>query len=407
MIKGGGLGQPTDPPGGGSYFDPILQHNGRPERRQGYCSDIFAQAAIDFCTTTGDRPFFAYLAFNCAHEPLEAPPRELAEYQKMNLALSEFPKLAKPIPPAFAPTADAISRVYAMITNIDANVGKVLKALDAGGLAASTIVIFMTDNGPAKFRFNAGLRGAKGSVYDGGIHVPCYVRWPGRFPAGLAVDPIAAHIDLVPTLLDVCGGKPPERVKLDGKSLLPLLTGEQTAGWPDRTLYFQWHRGDRPELGRAFAARSQAYKLVRPEPLPDARKQPPLELYDMVHDPLELQNVAASHPEIVSKLYASYTAWFKDVSATRGFDPVRIEVRGTRDDPTILTRQDWRGPRAGWEPNDLGYWELSVPRRTVRCDGTRQAEAISDQASRFMRAHRSRAVAQARAVRMLVPGLGA
>jgi arylsulfatase A-like enzyme len=369
VIKGGGLGQPSDPPGGGSYTDPILQHNGKPEHSKGYCSDIFTQAAIQFVSAPGNRPFFAYLAFNCAHEPLEAPPVELAQYQKMNLALSEFPSLGKPIPREFAPSVDTVARAYAMITNIDTNVGKALEALEARGLAGDTIVVFLTDNGPAKFRFNAGLRGAKGTVYDGGIHVPCYLRWPGRFPAGLEIDRIAAHIDLVPTFLDACGVKRPEGLVLDGKSLLPLLRGTQTAGWRDRTLFFQWHRGDEPELGRSFAARSQTHKLVRPEPLPGARKTPPLELYDMEHNPLELQNIAAQHPDLVSKMYAEYRVWFRDVSATRGFDPVRFELGGARQNPTILTRQDWRGPRAGWEDNDLGYWEVML-RRAGRFDIT-------------------------------------
>ena len=83
---------------------------------------------------------------------------------------------------------------------------------------------------------------------------------------------------------------------------------------------------------------------MRPEPLPGAPKVPPLELYDMEHDPLELKNIAAEHPDIVSKMYAEYQAWFQDVSSTRGFGPVRIELGGTAQNPTILTRQDWRGP---------------------------------------------------------------
>jgi arylsulfatase A-like enzyme len=362
VIKGGGIGQPSDPPGGSSYFDPILQHNGAGRRYQGYCSDIFAHAAIEFMEKSGGRPFFAYLAFNCVHEPLEAPLRELDDYRNMNLSPSEFPKLGPPIPKAFAPTSLTIAKVYAMITNIDTNVGKVLKALDSTGKVGDTIVVFLTDNGPAQFRFNAGLRGAKGSVYDGGIHVPCYIRWPRHFPAGLVVDRTAAHIDIVPTLLDACGVKPPPHVKLDGKSLLPLWLGRQTAGWKDRTLFFQWHRGDRPEVGRAFAARTQNYKLLRREPIEGAKGVPPLELYDMEHDPLELQSVAAAHRDVVSKLFAEYKAWFHDVGSSRGFDPVRIELGGTRENPTILTRQDWRGPRAGWNVNDLGYWEVDVAR---------------------------------------------
>ena len=247
--------------------------------------------------------------------------------------MSEFPKLGQPIPAPFAAPPETIAQVYAMITNIDTNVGRVLKALDDRRLAGDTIVIFMTDNGPAQVRFNAGLRGWKGSVYDGGIRVPFYIRWPGHFPAGHEVDRIAAHIDVLPTLLDACGLSPPAGVRLDGKSLLPLLRGVQTAGWPDRTLYFQWHRGDQPEPDRAFAARSQTYKLLRHEPIAAALKKPALELYDMEHDPLELHNIAAEHPEILSKMHAGYLAWFKDVSGTRGFAPVRIEVGGAREEP--------------------------------------------------------------------------
>ena len=254
VIKGGGIGQAADPPGGSSYFDPILQHNGAAEGYKGYCSDVFASAAIDFLKSGSDRPFFAYLAFNCPHEPLEVPEPDLELYKAMDLKLSSFPQLGQPVFRAVGISSRYCWRVYAMVSNIDKNVGRVLKALDDRKLAADTIVIFLTDNGAAQVRFNAGLRGWKGSVFDGGIRVPCYLRWPEHFPGRLVVEKIAAHIDLMPTLLDACGISPPEGLKLDGKSLLPLITGKQTAGWPDRTLYFQWHRGDQPEAGRARRA---------------------------------------------------------------------------------------------------------------------------------------------------------
>ena len=199
---------------------------------------------------------------------------------------------------------------------------------------------------------------------DGGIRVPCYLRWPDHFPARLAVDKIAAHIDIMPTLLEACSVAPPQGLKLDGKSLLPLLTGKQTAGWPGRTLYFQWHRGDQPEPGRAFAARSQTYKLLRREPIPGA-KPPPLELFDMDHDPLELEDVAVRHRDIVSSMHKDYLAWFKDVSATRGYAPSPIELGGTRENPSVLTRQDWRGPPlAGpWNPQTTSAsWHVQVAR---------------------------------------------
>jgi arylsulfatase A-like enzyme len=362
VIKGGGIGQPSDPPGGSSYFDPVLQHNGRTEQHQGYCSDVFTTAAIDFLESGDRRPFFIYLAFNCPHDPLQAPPAELAQYRAMSLHAGDFPQVGAPIPPGQMSGPDTIARVYAMVTNIDTNVGRILAALDARGVAQDTIVIFLTDNGPAQPRFNAGWRGRKGTVYEGGIHVPCFIRWPGRLPGGSVVDRIAAHIDLVPTLLEACGVPAPSSVRLDGRSLFPLLRGRTDVTWPDRTLFFQWHRGDRPERDRAFAARGQRYKLLRPEPPPGSRQVPPLELYDLKNDPWEQRNLAGEHPQIVARMHAEYLAWFQDVAATRGFDPSRIELGGPRENPTILTRQDWRGPRAAWGPDSLGFWEVFVAR---------------------------------------------
>src|SRR5262249_16748730 len=161
--------------------------------------------------------------------PLEAPEAELAAYQNIDLSPSAFPQLGHPIPPDRMTPAEDIARVYAMVTNIDTNVGRILGALTDRGLAGNTIVIFMTDNGPAKIRFNAGLRGYKGTVYEGGIRVPCYIRWPGHFAPGSVVDRMAAHIDMFPTLLEACQVAVPANLKLDGKSLMPLLRGETKA----------------------------------------------------------------------------------------------------------------------------------------------------------------------------------
>jgi arylsulfatase A-like enzyme len=363
VIKGGGIGQASDPPGGSNYLDPILQDNGQQRKMSGYCSDVYTSAAIEFVSASDYRPFFAYLAFNCPHSPLLQPPEaELAAYQSVDVSPSAFPQLGHPVPPALMMPSDDIRRVYAMVTNIDTNVGRILGALASKGLAEDTIVIFMTDNGPAKPRFNAGLRGYKGTVYEGGIRVPFYIRWPGHFPAGLVVDRLAAHIDVFPTLLEACQVEVPRNLKLDGRSLMPLLRDGKYALWPDRTLYFQWHRGDVPELGRAFTARSQRYKLVRPEAPEGANTLPKLQLFDLQSDPGEEHDIAAANHRLVEQMHAGYLAWFRDVSSTRGFDPARIDIGGPREDPTVLTRQDWRGPRAGWEPNDLGYWEVNVVR---------------------------------------------
>src|SRR5262249_43483081 len=146
--------------------------------------------------------------------------------------------------------------------------------------------------------------------------------------------------------------------------LAPLLHNQKVE-WGDRTLFFQWHRGETPELYRACAARSQDWKIVQPDgagPEGKAPNEPIFKLYDMKNDPLELKDVAADHPENVAKMRKQYEVWFKDVSATRGYGPVRIHVGAPQENPSLLTRQDWRGPKTSWAADGLGFWEVTVAR---------------------------------------------
>jgi arylsulfatase/arylsulfatase A len=342
---GGGIAQPADPPQGNSYFDPWLEHNGKLVQTYGYCSDVYTDAALRFIDDAGARdqarkPFFLYLAFNAPHDPLQVSDDLARPYRAAGLD-------------------EQTAKVYAMVENIDANVGRVLARLDERKLADDTLVLFLTDNGPAGPRFNGGLRAAKGSVYEGGIRVPCFVRWPARFAGGRTLDRVAAHIDLAPTVLAACDVPPPPDVKLDGVSLLPLLDGAEVA-WPDRTLYFQWHRGDAADRGRACAAVSDRYKLVQPQGVEEgpAPKDAPWELYDLAADPGEQHDLAAAMPERVARMRAGYDAWFTDISATRGYGPVPISLGTPHENPVLLTRQDWRG--AGWGKTDAGHWDVHV-----------------------------------------------
>src|SRR5947209_5277848 len=164
VLKGGGIGQPSDLPGGSHYHDPVLLHNASPRRYEGYCSDVFTTAALDFLTDSAGSPFFLYLAFNCPHDPLEPPEAEYDAYRKEHLGANQFPAVGNPLPRSL--DEDRTARVYAMVANIDTNVGRLLSAIEAKGLADSTIVVFLTDNGPAFPRYNAGLRDVKGSVYE-------------------------------------------------------------------------------------------------------------------------------------------------------------------------------------------------------------------------------------------------
>jgi arylsulfatase A-like enzyme len=362
VLKGGGLGQPSDIPGGGSYFSPVLLRNGKPQKTEGYVSDVLAEATMDFIDANRGRPFFACLAFNAPHEPLKDVPKDLyAKYKEMDLSASRFVAPGWPLPERI--DADKVARVYAMVTNIDANVGRVLAKLKALNLDRDTIVVFLTDNGPQQARFNAGMRGLKGSPYDGGVRVPCFVRWPaGLGPAsGTYVDRVAAHIDMAPTLLEACGVPHPPGVAFDGVSLLPLLRGDvANDAWPDRTLFFQWHRGDAPEVERSFGARNQRWKLVQPAGANGNDFQPRYELYDLAAEPFEARNVAERHADVVEELHTAYQHWFESVTTARPAGAPRIVVGSPHENPVVLTRQDWRGPRAGWGPKNLGYWDVRV-----------------------------------------------
>lgn len=355
VLRGGGLRQPGNRPDGDGYFDPILEKNGQPERVSGYCSDIFTDAALRFIESNRDRPWLVYLPFNAPHTPLELPEKYLKPYQEMSLKASDFPAIGQPIPPKYDTATTA--RIYGMVENIDDNLGKLLGRLREWKLADNTIVVFFTDNGPQQPRYNCGLRGLKGTVYEGGIKTPCLIRWPARLPAGKSVDRLAAHIDLAPTLLDLAGVPTPPKVKFDGVSLKPLLESEPK-DWPDRTLFFQWHRGDVPELYRAFAARTQQWKLAQPAGVQEG-KQPEkrtFQLFDLLADPFETADLADKHPDMVAKLKKEYEAWFKDVSSTRGYDPPKIILGSSQEPASLLTRQDLRMPRG----NAVGHWEVKV-----------------------------------------------
>ena len=185
------------------------------------------------------------MATNTPHSPYLVP----ASYSKPYRALG---------------LSDEDARIYGMIANIDDNVGRLLAKLEELGISENTALIFLTDNGPTTQHFTAGLRGQKGTVYEGGIRVPFFVRWPAKLrPA--KVDQIAAHIDVVPTLLEAAGIDPPAGLKLDGVSLMPLLTGAND-DWPERTLYIQWQRGISPSSTATSPRSRSSSNSFRAEP---------------------------------------------------------------------------------------------------------------------------------------------
>jgi len=358
--RGGGLAQQSDPPQVDpktAYFDPILTKNGKEIKTKGYCTDVFTEAALKFIAADSTKPFFAYVAFNCPHSPYQVPEELARPYTKLDLTERGFPQIGQPWATKKF-NVEEIAKAYGMIENIDANFGRLIEALNSKRLIENTLVIFLTDNGPGGVRWNAGLRNRKGTVYDGGIRVPCYVRWPAGVPGARGIDTPLAHIDLTPTVIDACGVK---GANLDGRSFLKQLMGAAEV-WPARTLFFQWHRGDVPELHRAFAARGPRYKLVQAAGVPqDAKWKPKFELFDMIADPFEEKDLVADKPGVVEELKREYEKWFADATKN-GFAPPRIVIGNKKENPVRLSRQDWRGPKAGWAPESVGHWEVMIER---------------------------------------------
>jgi arylsulfatase len=300
----GGIGQTYpgscgDAPGN-TYFNPAILHNGKFEKTKGYCTDLFFAQAIRWMDRERQegRPFFAYIPLNAAHAPHVLP----QEYYK--------PYLGKP-----GVTKD-IAKFFGMIENIDSNFGGLLRKLSEWGIEDNTLVIYLgTDNGGTVGRkiFNAGMRGGKGSAWEGGTRAPCFFRWPGVIPAGRECAALSAHIDIFPTLAEITGADLPDKVRkqVEGRSLWPLLRDPQ-APWEDRCLFThvgRWDVGKPPaKYGNRpgdVSIRNTRYNLVRAEN--------DWELFDLRQDPGEKNDIAARHPDVVKQLSAAYDRWWDDV----------------------------------------------------------------------------------------------
>ncbi len=304
----GGIGQAykcscADVPNN-KYFDPVIRHNGKFVKTDGYCTDLFFHAALGWIKDVkdGDSPFFAYITTNAPHAPFNAPEKNAERFAKLGFS-------------------DRAAGFYGMIENIDENVGVLFSKLEEWQLLDNTLVIFMSDNGMTggtqrgdgplgtqpdgtpMTTYNAGMRGLKGSAEEGGVRVPFFVRWDGHITAGRDIDTLTAHIDILPTLTALAGGTLPED-QVEGLSLLPLIE-ETNADWPDRYLFT--HRGRWPTGAdvdefkhKGCAVRNARFRFVQNE-----------RLYDMLADPGQKTNVIDQHPEVVAEMRSVYDKWWE------------------------------------------------------------------------------------------------
>lgn len=305
------------------YFYPDqLEHNRKPAAARGYITDVLTDAAIQFVKQRGARPFFLYLPFNAPHSPNYVPNRYTERYMKMGVPIND-------------------AEIYGMVERIDENIGRLLSVLDREGLRENTIVLFMSDNGGVSKHFRAHLRGAKGSVYEGGLRVPFFARWPGKFPAGAKVDAMVKQFDILPTLCDLTGIPLPNKLPLDGKSFRSLLeTGKGDS--PHEWLAHIWDRF-RPNKERGWAITETRFKLVGEQ------------LFDLDNDPGEKTDVSRQFPEVKRRLRARFDAWFDGVTKGCAFEPAPIEV-GRDDENPVEIEPSWahlNGTHSTWaSPGD-------------------------------------------------------
>ena len=336
----GGVGQASDH-WGNDYFDDTYERVrpgsriGKFEKFDGYCTDVWFQEGMRFIKENKDNPFFLYIATNAPHGPYRVDPKWAKPYKKNDVNNPNF---------------------FGMIANIDHNLGLMRDHLKDLNLDENTILIFMTDNGTStgcKFPgldteptlgFNAGMRGKKSSIYEGGHRVPFFLHWPaGGFSKGKDIGTLSAHIDVLPTLADLCKlPKPDKRYDVDGLSLTPLLASKANS-WERNHLFLQYHGGahHKFELGpfTNSVVMTEKWRLVNTD-----RAQ---ELYDIQSDPSQRNNIASQKPEIVKNLRSAYQSFWQRVSP--GLKPVAIDIGDLTENPAILCSQDWR-PETGNPP---------------------------------------------------------
>ncbi|MBM83081.1 MAG: N-acetylgalactosamine-4-sulfatase [Planctomycetaceae bacterium] len=339
---GGGVGQTPDY-WDNAYFDGSYWHNKTPVPVKGFCTDVFFDYAKRFIKSQkkASKPFLAYIATNAPHGPMHSPEEFSKPYSKLNVGLANF---------------------YGMIANIDDNVGKMRKFLADERLADNTIFIFTTDNGSSSGwrTFNAGMRAGKGSEYDGGHRVPFFVYWPkGDLKGGRDVEPIAAHVDVVPTLIDLCGVKAPKNVKFDGFSIRPYLYGFEEESWPDRILVTDSQRVKDPIKWRKSSVMTNEWRLINGK-----------ELYAIKKDPGQKKNVADENPKVVARLRYFYDKWWADIEPSFK-NATAIYLGHPAENPARLTSHDWittgstpwnqgHVRRAVTGARNTGFWNVKV-----------------------------------------------
>jgi arylsulfatase len=252
---------------------------------------------------------------------------------------------------------ESARRVYAMVSNIDDNLKRIWTTVEAEGLSENTLIIFITDNGPQQRRYNGNLRSRKGSVYEGGIRVPSFWHWPEK------LDPVdrefvSAHIDILPTILDLCGIPQNSDNPIDGISLLPVLNGKVIPNYQRQMVHY-WHRGYF-EPYHNIAYRAGNLKLVAQGDYKMENSE--FELYDIAKDPYEMEDISHYSSGIVDSLKIAFDSLYTQIMQSEHLNIQRIPVGTEHQNPVVLGRNDNKGASAKqWmSETGMGYWDVMV-----------------------------------------------
>ncbi len=341
LVHGGGAIGTNPDYWGNDYYDDTYNHNGVYRKFKGYCNTVWFSEAIKYIKNKRNKPFFCYISTNVPHAPLIVNKEYVKPYKNL--------------------VSDRLAHYYGMVTKLDEDLGNLFVTLKEMDLEENTILIFMTDNGPCpwfggiiidfktgfvKEGYSAGMRGGKIWGYENAHRVPFFIRWPGaKIGGGKEINALSAHIDLMPTLIDLCDLKKPEDLKYDGRSLVPLLN-EEVKEWPERTLFIHNQRIEYPVKDKEYQVLTEKWRLVKRE------KD---ELYNIKSDPEERNDVAAQNPDIVKDLYNRYEKWWEDISVD--FDKyAEIAIGTEHENPVNLNAHD------SYTRNGKNIWVVDVVR---------------------------------------------